>query len=125
MHFSEPEINIARQLKSLNLNWTPQSGHYVYDETEFCHQPSPFQDRVYFVLNYPYFMKAVGGVERFRQMMTWLPTWYDARQILSAMDVTNQQVYEHLLSTNSIQKGQERLALYRLILEELEHAAAV
>ena len=62
MHFSEQEITLAKRLKQLGLVWEPQAGNYVYDPTEFCQQPSPFQERVYFILNYNYFMKAVGGV---------------------------------------------------------------
>ena len=62
MRFTEQEIKAAQQLEELGLQWTPQAGHYVFDPTEFCKAPSPFQDRVYFILNYPYFMKAAGGL---------------------------------------------------------------
>ncbi len=51
MRYTEAEIELARQLRRNGLAWEPQAGNYVYDETAFCKQPSPFQDRVYFILN--------------------------------------------------------------------------
>lgn len=115
MRFSETEIDLARQLQRDGFTWEPKAGNYVYDETGFCQQPSPFQDRVYFILNYPYFMRAVGGVDRFKEIMTWLPTWDDAREILRSLDVSDQLILEHLSNENAIQNGTERLVLYKLI----------
>lgn len=123
MIFSQTEIELARQLRRDGLSWKPQAGHYVYDETEFCNQPSPFQERVYFVLNYPYFMKAAGGVERFKEIMTWLPTWDDAREILRSQRVSNEQVLDYLHECRAIESGSERLALYRLIARALQNSS--
>ena len=95
------------------------AGHYVYDATSFCSQPSPFQDRVYFILNYAYFMKTVGGVDRFKEIMIWLPTWDDARGILRSLHVPHARVLEHLLQERAIENGSERLALYQLIAASL------
>ena len=69
MQFREEEIILARRLRDRGLPWEPKPGHFVYDETGFCRQPSPFQEKVYFILNYDYFMKAVGGVDRFKSIM--------------------------------------------------------
>ena len=115
MMYSVAEIELARQLRRDGLAWEPKPGNYVYDETEFCKQPSPFQDRVYFILNYPYFMKAVGGVERFKEIMTWLPTWDDARQILRSLRVSDQQIFDYLREQDAIESRSERLALYEMI----------
>lgn len=115
MQFSAEEINLARRLRQAGLAWEPRAGHYVYDETGFCKQPSPFQEQVYFILNYDYFMKAVGGVERFKEIMIWLPTWHDARQLLDSLDVPNERVLACLESENAIALGIERYVLYQLL----------
>lgn len=119
MRFTEQEIKAAQQLEELGLQWTPQAGHYVFDPTEFCKAPSPFQDRVYFILNYPYFMKAAGGVDRFKEMMTWLPTWYDARLILKQLEISDQEIADRLDHDQAILHGTERLELYKLIAKRL------
>ena len=124
MRYTEAEIEMARQLRRNGLAWEPKAGHYVYDETAFCKQPSPFQDRVYFILNYPYFMKTVGGVERFKEIMTWLPTWDDARGILRSLQVSDQDILDHLGKERAIETGTERLALYELIAATLGGEAA-
>ena len=115
MRFSEAEIDLARRLQRNGLTWEPKAGNYVYDETGFCKQASPFQERVYFILNYSYFMKTVGGVDRFKAIMTWLPTWNDAREILRSLHVSDQQILEHLTAEKAIENGMERFALYGLI----------
>lgn len=125
MRFSEEEIQTARRLRDNGLAWEPQAGHYVYDETGFCKQTSPFQDKVYFILNYPYFMRAVGGVERFKEIMLWLPTWHDLRQMLRDLKVTDLQVAMYLKERKAIELGDERLALYELMGECLSKASVL
>ena len=122
MRFTDEEITLARKLRDEGLPWEPAAGHYVYDETGFCKQSSPFQDRVYFILNYSHFMKAVGGVERFKEIMIWLPTWYDAREILRNYRVPEQQIREHLFNVQAIERGTERLSLYELIASRISAA---
>ena len=110
MNFSEEEIQLAKDLRKLGLAWEPKAGHYVYDETGFCKQASPFQEKVYFILNYNYFMKAVGGVERFKEIMIWLPTWDDARELIRGLDVSDQAMLDYLSDQRAIEQGKERLA---------------
>ena len=101
------------------LPWEPKAGHYVYDLTGFCKQPSPFQEKVYFILNYNYFMKTVGGVEQFKEIMLWLPTWDDARQLLRRFEVSDQEILAYLNKHEAIERGTERIALYELISSQL------
>ena len=89
MQFRPEEIEMARQLRRLGLPWEPKAGRYVYDETGLCRKTSPFQNGVYFVLNYEYFMRQAGGVERFKVILLWLPTWHDAREILQNFSVSS------------------------------------
>ena len=113
MRFTEAEIELAREFRQLGLEWTPKAGNYVYDETGFCEKPSPFQHRVYFILNYPFFVRMVGGVEKCKQMMTWLPTWEDARTILRELRVPDSEIASAIAT--SLESDQERLVLYQLI----------
>ena len=122
MHFSDLEIEAARRLRRRGLSWEPRAGHYVYDETGFCKQASPFQEKVYFILNYPYFMRAVGGVERFKEIMLWLPTWDDLREVLRDLGVSDSVVARFLRERKAIESGQERLALYELVEPRLSKA---
>lgn len=124
MQFSNEEVELARQLREAGLAWEPQAGHYVYDETGFCKQTSPFQEKVYFILNYDYFMKAVGGVERFKQIMLWLPTWDDARRQLKSLGVSDLRVADRLEQTRAIEQGNERYILYQLIESALAEQTA-
>ncbi|MEM7313177.1 MAG: hypothetical protein AAF497_08495 [Planctomycetota bacterium] len=119
MNFSEQEIALARELRVAGLPWEPRAGHYVYDETGFCKQPSPFQENVYFILNYNYFMKTVGGVERFKEIMLWLPTWDDCRQLLANQGIEAEEISKFLSVNDSLESGTERFALYQLIAEKL------
>jgi hypothetical protein len=106
---------MARELRRLGLPWEPQAGHYVFDETGFCTKGSPFQEGVYFILNYEYFMRQAGGVECFKRIMLWLPTWHDARQILQTLGVQDEDVASELRSGNAIENQRELLTLYDLI----------
>lgn len=125
MNFTADEIALARELKANGLQWEPRVGHYVYDELAYCQQTSPFQEQVYFILNYGYFMKAIGGVDRFKEIMIWLPTWYDCRQILEGLNVDATELAESLEAANALAKGTERIILYQLISKRLSKKVAV
>jgi hypothetical protein len=122
MHFTREEIEMARQLRQLGVPWEPQAGHYVYDETGFCRKGSPFQSRVYFILNYEYFMNQVSGVDRFKQIMLWLPTWHDARDLLRSLGVSDTEVNTELQNHRAIENQRELLSLYEMIATKLKMA---
>ena len=112
MRFTAEEIEMARHLRQLGLNWEPRAGHYVYDETGFCQKGSPFQDRVYF---YDYLISQVGGVDRFKQIMLWLPTWHDARETLRSLGVSDAEVNTELQKHGAIENQRELLSLCEMI----------
>jgi len=122
MRFDQQQIEAARELQQLGLHWDPRAGHYVFDETGVCQKSSPFQPGVYFILNYEYFMRQVGGVERFKEIMTWLPTWHDAREILASLGVGSGEVAERLRDRHAIEEDCELFVLYEKIAERLRHA---
>ena len=61
-------------MKDAGLDWTPAAGQYVHDPEGVVDRPSPFGERIFFILNYEYFMTLLGGVESFHRRMVWLPT---------------------------------------------------
>ncbi len=120
MKFLEEEIALANRLRELGLPWEPSVGNYVWDANNFCKQRSPFQTGVYFILNYAYFMRLVGGPERFKDIMVWLPTWADLRSILREFGCKDDWVAKHIQESKAIESGQERVVLYELALAELK-----
>ena len=119
MRFTGEQVGKAKRLKQLGLPWRPKAGHYVLDVTGFCPQPSPFQEGVYFILNYDFFMKKVGGVDRFKEIMIWLPTWHDVRQLLRQFDVDDENVLKTLTASHAIERGEELDALLDLLIDVL------
>jgi hypothetical protein len=119
VNFLPEEIEKARELRRLGLAWEPQAGHFVFDETGFCTKASPFQDGVYFILNYEYLMRQANGVERFKQVMVWLPTWHDAREILRTLGVSDAEVASELRARKSIENQRDLLGLYDILAERL------
>jgi hypothetical protein len=77
---------------------------------------------VYFILNYDYFINQAGGVERFKEIMLWLPTWHDARKILQSFGVSDQEVATELWERCAIENQRELLVLYELIADKLRHS---
>lgn len=120
MEFLDEEIALAKRLRELGLPWEPSVGNYVWDENNSCKQPSPFQTGVYFILNYAYFMRMVGGLERFKEIMIWLPTWSDLRSILREFGCKDEWVAKHIQESKAIESGKERVVLYELALAELK-----
>lgn len=115
MRFEDDLIEMAIRFKKMKLDWEPAVGHYVYDADGVVESGSPFQDGVYFLLNYDCFMQRVGGVQRFKQIMTWLPTWEDAREILRSLGVTDREIQQRLMTERAIEEGEELRALYHAI----------
>ena len=113
--FSEEELDLAQLFKALGLGWTPNVGHYVLDQSNVIECSSPFQDRVFFILDLKHFLRRCETLEGVIEKMCWLPTWEQARGILSSMQVDSQTIAERLVATKAIEFNEERLELYRLI----------
>jgi hypothetical protein len=124
VQFSPEEIEMARELRRLGLKWEPSVGHYLYDENRCCPKGSPFQDRVYFLLNYECFMSHLGGVERFKEVMLWLPTWHDARELLQSLGVSDEKVALRLQDCRALENRRELSILYEMIAEALRNQVA-
>jgi len=117
--FSEAEIELAQLFKAYGLDWSPAPGHYVLDQSELIECGSPFQGRVFFILDLRHFLRRCGTLAELKQRMCWLPDWDDARQILRELSVDARVISERLQMSRAIESGTERLELYRLIEESL------
>ena len=120
MRFAEEEIALARQLREHGLGWEPAVGHYVFDETGLIEVPSPFQERVYFILDLKHFLRRAGDIETLEARMLWLPQWHQARQIARALGIPDDEVARKLADGRVFASNAELSALYRLILGVLQ-----
>jgi hypothetical protein len=111
---------VAKRLKDHGLRWRPQVGCFVWDEAGVIEAPSPFPERVYFVLNLGHFLKRFGTVEKMIDELVWLPTWHQARLVCRRLSISDAEIWEALSSAGAEPVGSELLLLYHLILRELE-----
>lgn len=118
--FSLDEIALARRLRDAGLPWTPAVGHYVYDERGIIEAPSPFQERVYFILDLKHFLRRSETIDGLIRAMFWLPDWRQTRALLRARGVPDETVISHLSRERAMEQGAELIALYRLLLAKLE-----
>ncbi|GAB5403018.1 MAG: hypothetical protein Aurels2KO_12490 [Aureliella sp.] len=117
--FSSEELELAQLFKAFGLDWTPRPGMYVLDQSELIECPSPFQDRVFFILDLKHFLRRSGTIESLKDRVCWLPTWEQARQILSDLGVPAAQIALRLVDSRALIEGTERLELYRMIEERI------
>lgn len=115
MNFNNTEIEIAKKLHDLNLDWHPQVGCYVYDLTGMIEKPSPFQDRVYFILDMKHFLRRAGSVDAVKEAMCWLPVWEDCRRILKHLEVPWDRIKTELIKQSAFEHDNERQVLYEMI----------
>ena len=118
MHFTAEQIDLACRMKDGGLAWEPRVGNYVYDRARVCRRDSPFQPRVYFILDYACFIRHVGGTEIFRRGMVWLPTWSDLRVVLREGGVNDGEVAA--IVVEGIVEGDELTRLYKKTLQTLD-----
>lgn len=112
MQFSSRQIELACQLKDAGLSWNPAPGQYAYDRKHRIKPGSPFQDRVYFFLDFPCFVQYFGSAARLRDSMVWLPTWEEAAQRLREAQVD----LPTLLSDRTLKEQAELEAAYLSLL---------
>lgn len=119
MHFCDEELELAQLFKAYGIEWQPAVGMYVLDQSELIEVPSPFQDRVYFILDLKHFLRRSGTLEELRERICWLPTYEQARELLFAAGVPHRSVAKRLVKSGAIDSGSERLELYRMIEDHL------
>ena len=80
--FSAALCRKARELKEAGLLWEPQVGCFLWDPEQTIPAPSPFGERIYFVLNLNRFLQFYRDFDELKEKLVWLPTWHQARLLL-------------------------------------------
>ncbi len=122
MKFTDEELQLAQLFKAYGLDWQPSVGDYVLDQSEMINKSSPFQDRVYFILDLDLFIRRAGSLEMLKDRVCWLPDWHQARQILLKLGLSTQETIQHLIQSGAFEKCSERTELYRLIETKITNA---
>ena len=115
MRFTNEEIELALELKQLGLPWEPTAGHYVWDEDNLIDRPSPFHDRVFFILDLRHFLRRAESVEKLKKAVCWLPTWHDMRDIAQSLGISEDEIWKTLNERGAIEQGTERLVFYETL----------
>jgi hypothetical protein len=113
-------MQLALQMRQAGLPWEPAVGCFVWDREGIIAQPSPFPKRIYFILSMKRFMAIFGDVEEMKRRLVWLPTWYQARQIVQRLQIRDIDRGSQLLADPSSSPEAELVGLYRCILQHLQ-----
>lgn len=113
--FTERVCIFAKSLKENGLIWDPHPGCFVWDPTRALKVSSPFPNNIYFVLNVSHFEKLLGNKQTMRRRLVWLPTWYQARQLLQKLNTPPEEIQ----ACYTEDPEQELLNLYTKILNGL------
>jgi hypothetical protein len=117
--FDERHCRAALQLKEAGLPWRPHVGCFVWDREGWIEVPSPFPEKIYFILNLGHFLRLLGSIEDVVQKLVWLPTWHQARQIGAKLGIEDKELFDIFSGSAVPGPGQDLLALYGKILENL------
>jgi hypothetical protein len=113
-------LDLALELKTAGLLWEPKVGCFVWDHQKFITAPSPFPKRIYFILSMKRFLAIFGNVEEMKRRLVWLPTWYQARQIVQQLQIPERDRASRQPSNQQSSPEAELTRLYRSILQSLQ-----
>ena len=108
---------MAQALKEAGLPWRIHVGCFVWDPGNHIEPPSPFPNRVYFILNLNRFVDIFGSVETMKDKLVWLPTWHQARLICEQLGIDDDDLAGLLCKNTKPYTGEDLLCLYELILK--------
>lgn len=117
--FEKRHCLLAQSLKAAGLPWKPHVGCFVWDRSGVIPVPSPFPEQVYFILNLGHFLKLIGTLEKMADELVWLPTWHQTRLICTHYGVPAEAVAAIWKDPTRCGPGEELLALYALLLKQL------
>jgi len=112
-------MDLALELKEAGLPWEPEVGSFVWDHRGLISHPSPFAKGIYFILSMKRFLAIFGDIEQMKQGLVWLPTWYQARQVLRLLPAVVGEGDRHRQGRPSRTAEEEMLRLYKRILRGL------
>ncbi len=81
--FDRRLYDAAEGLKEAGLSWTPHVGCFVRDPEAIIPEPSPFPDRVYFILNLGHVVQRFGSLEAVVRQGVFLPTIHQCHEFLA------------------------------------------
>ena len=113
MKFTRQQIEWAIELKKLGIPWNPGTGHYAYDSRGEIGPGSPFQNAVYFFLDYPCFVEYFESETNLVRRMVWLPTLEQAIEVAKEYQVPSDEIERALI--NGIRRSDELTELYQLL----------
>lgn len=118
--FNETLCEMAAELKSAGLRWTPRVGDFVWDNQQVINHPSPFPKRIYFILNIRRFLDIFQTVDDMTDNLVWLPAWHQARAVCAELNINENVIKETFCSQGGFEAGKDLYTLYRIILSALD-----
>ncbi len=115
--FEAGHCDLAARLKAAGLPWRPHAGCFVWDRDGRISVPSPFPQRIYFILNLGRFLEIFGTLEEIQARLVWLPTWHQARLLAAARGIPPAAVAALWQRKPDLAPGEELLGLYTLLLQ--------
>lgn len=113
-------LHLALEIKKAGLPWEPEVGCFVWDHEGFISHPSPFPKSIYFILSMKRFLTLFGNAEQMKRHLVWLPTWYQARQILQRLQIHDMDRGPEGPASQPSSPKAELIGLYRSILQHLK-----
>jgi hypothetical protein len=118
--FEDALCQLALEIKQLGLQWHPHVGCFLWDPDRFIVYPSPFPNRVYFVLSLPRFIDIFGSVENIVAKLVWLPTWHQARLICHQLEIEDNVMLGLLRGKKVLSMNEDLKYIYRCICTALK-----
>jgi len=115
-------LDLALELKTAGLPWEPGVGCFVWDRQGRIASPSPFPKRIYFILSMKRFLSIFDDVAEMKRCLVWLPTWYQARQILQRLQPPGIARFSERPASQPSSPDAELMGLYRSIRQRLQDA---
>ena len=98
--FKKRHCELAAQLKEAGLPWSPHVGCFVWDRDNHINIPSPFPERIYFILNFGRFLEIFESPENIMKKLIWVPTWHQARLLCDKLGIDKNEIMDTLLHVN-------------------------
>jgi hypothetical protein len=118
--FEDELCQLALEIKQLGLQWHPHVGCFLWDPDRFITAPSPFPNRVYFVLSLPRFIDLLGSVEDIVAKLVWLPTWHQARLICRQLGIADDVLLGLLQGNATLSLNEDLKYMYGCICTALK-----
>ncbi len=109
--FEPSHCEMAAALKAAGLPWRPHVGCFVWDRDGHIPAPSPFPNRIYFILNLGRFRETFGDDDAIQEKLVWLPTCHQARELLHRMGMDTEKIRASVRAAHGREPGEDLLEL--------------